>query len=223
MTAFKPVDSTQDVDQESQGVLPIKILPDIGESHPCPYFRSSNYIIKVESLPKQNIAPVPVPVPVRARPEFGDEEAEELLDSWLEDLNHAVVWETILDLSKDVKLKDYMDKVSDNPKHYVLTEQRVKNFREKLRKQSWKKDWSVKCDKPMDNLNLEVLIYQAYRLKECEETLDNYAYKELNNECFQKSGIQRLTEAYDQQLEREWKKIDANETKSQPPRQAFKN
>ncbi|PRD26376.1 UNVERIFIED_CONTAM: hypothetical protein NCL1_38290 [Trichonephila clavipes] len=156
-------DLPSSADGESRPVDPPSLLPDIGESHPCPYFvgRDLNFIkSREERERKKKEVPIIVPPPtIPIAPKVAEPLIEKLpvrsekemavYESFLDECLHGITWEYVAQHSRDLSREMFCALISSNPRKFILDKETMKALRKKLFKKNNDPNWSERCE-PVD-------------------------------------------------------------------------
>ncbi|XP_055944478.1 uncharacterized protein LOC129975441 [Argiope bruennichi] len=229
-------------DGESRPVEPPKLLPDIGETHPCPYFvgRELNFIKPREEREKKKkevsppiiVPPVTVPLVqppietlaqplIEKSPEIPRNTEKEIstFESFLDECLHGIAWECVTQHSRDLSREMFCALISSNAKKFILDKETLNVLRKKLFKKNSDPNWSEPCE-PIDRLKFDVLSCQAYKLTKARYTLSNEAISEFHRRTVAQSISEKLMDLYNNDMEKKLKKQDSKELKQNPPRVA---
>ncbi|XP_022251326.1 uncharacterized protein LOC111087778 [Limulus polyphemus] len=164
--------------------------------------------------------------PTQEEDEISDDVLEDLIQDTITEFQeanvHTLVWTTVLDLSRKMKLQEYIDKLTKNYKKHLLDDNTSKMLMKKFARLEKENDVSEQCEKIVDTITFDVLLCQSYKWNNSKKITDNYAFNNLQNKLYKQSIANRLAESYLTQMEKDLKTPDFYELKENPPRAAVR-
>ncbi|XP_076340031.1 uncharacterized protein LOC143240812 isoform X1 [Tachypleus tridentatus] len=163
--------------------------------------------------------------PTQEEDEISDDVLEDLIEDTVVEFQeanaHTLVWNTVLNLSRKMKLQEYTDQLTKNYKKHILDDNTSNLLIKKFARLEKENDVSEKCEKLVDSITFDVLLCQSYKWIKSKKVTGNYAFNKLQNKLYNQSILNRLAESYVIQMEKDLKTQDFYEMKENPPRTAL--